>query len=277
MSLGLNAEVAHGAGVEDGELAALAGAAAPGARGPGRKRVEGAGQRGLGSCSEARGRPSDFSLNEVNALMSRMWAQQPSFTNNHLSCFDKNTSCEGTAHEANPAAAQRIACLRSRRPPYELYRCRRRAQRHPGRDQPPGARAGAAPRIKIVRAPQSLAAAVGSGPGLPADGARGVRPVERGDREAAAEGSRRASHRHDHVVVRDEVAGAAAGRLPARQSRDRRARQHRHRAGRFLARGCRYRHPLRPRPVAVAHGRAAGERGHHAGLRAIAGQGAERA
>ena len=185
------------------------------------------------------------------------------------------THVKGAAMKRSPAAAQRIACLRGRRTPYELYRCRRRAERHPGRDQPPGARARTAPRIKIVRAAQSLAAALGSGPGLSAVGARRLRPAERGDREAAAEGSRRPSHRHHHGLLRHEVAGAAARRLPARQSRDRRPHQHRHRADRFLARGCRYRHPLRPRPVAIAHRRAPGHRGCHAGLRAVAAQGAD--
>ncbi len=77
------------------------------------------------------------------------------------------------------AAAQRLTRLRSRGASYELYRRRRGAERHPGRDQPSGARTRTTPRIKIVRAPESLPAALRSGPGLSAVGARGVRPVER--------------------------------------------------------------------------------------------------
>ncbi len=135
---------------------------------------------------------------------------------------------------------------------------------------------GTKARIKIVRAPQSLAPAVGSGSGLSAGSAVGVRSAQRSHREAPAEGSWRSPHGNDHLFLCHEVAGTAAGWLPARQSGDRRPDLDRHVAGRVLARGCRHRHPLWARPVAEPGGRAAGRRGRDAGLRAVAGQGAER-
>ena len=69
-------------------------------------------------------------------------------------------------------------------------------------------------------------------------------------RPAAAQGRRPCADGLDAGLARRQMAAAAADRVPGSASRHRRAHHHLDQPGRFPARRCRCRDPLRPRPVA---------------------------
>ena len=70
------------------------------------------------------------------------------------------------------------------------------------------------------------------------------------DRPAAAQGRRPCADGLDAGLARRQMAAAAAGRVSGSPSRHRRPHHHLDRPGRFPARQCRCRDPLRPRPMA---------------------------
>ena len=125
-----------------------------------------------------------------------------------------------------------------------------RAERHADRDQPSDPAAGGGARHPPVRPPEPRADADAAGPGLPARRPRRLQRSPARHRPAAAQGRRPCADGLDAGLARRQMAAAAAVRVPGSASRHRRPHHHLDRPGRFPARRCRCRDPLRPRPVA---------------------------
>src|ERR1700675_987445 len=158
----------------------------------------------------------------MTLCLGRTWDPGGSFTNDPLSCFDKNNSCDGSV-------------MKRSLPPLNGLRAFEAAARHMSFTD-------AADELSVTQAAISHQVR-----GL--EQRLGLKLFVRRNRSLLLSEAGQAylpsvSGALDQGGVRDEVAAAAARRLPARQSRDRCADQHRHGADRFLARGCRYRHPL---------------------------------
>ena len=125
-----------------------------------------------------------------------------------------------------------------------------RAERHADRDQPSDQAAGGRTRRSPVHPPEPLAGADAAGAGISPRHPRRLQRSQACDRPPAAQGRRPCADGLDAGLARRQMAAAAADRISGSPSRHRRAHHHLDQSGRFPARQCRCRDPLRPRPVA---------------------------